>query len=699
LGNLKLLIDLPLIGTSVFFSFFVSAQSSDATSSLQSANALSSHWVPGWGYRDELNTSDTDNQNFWADNAGKILTMAELTNDTQDASQALSFFEHNGLGTSNYLPEAVVNSSMLELNNGSGLTNRIAMLQASNGSSASSDLEQLAIGDYYAGEQVLSYLGSDRILVNGTIYRSTNATTFETSDGFVKRSEFATSQGVFYVYLNATISEGNAYAQVSMQVLPISTSLNSSDLLYLQVFSSEGQFDNASLYDLGGNYQRNLVYNNGSPSAQNGTIIAYSKQENVFTQDSVAINFGSSASSSGIVNDFEHWYHNAAFDSLSWIGIAYNAPQNAVGKLSAPIFANVYPVQHMDYRLVNDTAKYIALDMKNTTVSPPVGFGFIAYGLALDSSKNSGNETLATLADNYWNYYYSRYEPFHTAIDYSTAYARSINTFALAGFTLYGCNSTVENFARNYIGNTSGSSIEEYGWGVAALYKLETCTRSAGDISLYDSFVNSFGTSKSNFIVMSAENIPNRSDLNPSFTFQFGEAASGLLLGGIPYNDPVVLEAMDAVYQSNVSGTLLNQPFHGDLANTETIPAYLLSTSLFQSEMRSGTNGYWISGIKNANLTSIDYYNGTLLISAYGNNGTIVVSSSGKPNLVFSNISGFATEHVTAATTTTTSSSCSPANSPSCLGINWLVLIVSAVFFIIGALLFVMVAKAKRART
>ncbi|MDH2902315.1 MAG: hypothetical protein PXY39_15235 [archaeon] len=256
----------------------------------------------------------------------------------------------------------------------------------------------------------------------------------------------------------------------------------------------------------------------------------------------------------------------------------------------------------------------------------------------------------------------------------------------------------MENFARNYIGNTSGSSIEEYSWGVAALYKLETCTRSAGDISLYDSLVNSFGTSKSNFIIMSSENIPNRSDLNPSFTFQFGEAASGLLLGGIPYNDPVVLEAMDAVYQSNVSGTLLNQPFHGDLANTETIPAYLLSTSLFQSEMRSGTNGYWISGIKNANVTSIDYYNGTLLISAYGNNGTIVVSSSGKPNLVFSNINGFATEHVTAATTTTKSSSCSVANTFSCLGLDWLVLIVSAVFFIIGALLFVMVAKAKRAR-
>ncbi|MDH2902316.1 MAG: hypothetical protein PXY39_15240 [archaeon] len=365
------------------------------------SNILSTHWVPGWGYRDELNASDTDNQNFWADNAGKILTMAELTNDTQDASQALSFLEHNGLGASNYLPEAVVNSSMLELNNGSGLTNRIAMLQASNGSSTSSDLEQLAIGDYYAGEQVLGYLGSDRILVNGTIYRSTNATVFETSDGFVKRSEFATSQGVFYVYVNATISQGNAYAQVSVQVLPVSSSLNSSDLLYLQVFSSEGQFDNASLYDLGGNYQRNLVYNNGSPSAQNGTIIAYSKEENVFTQDSVAINFGANSGSSAVVNDFEHWYHDAAFDSLSWVGIAYNSPPNIVGSLSAPIFVKVYPIEHLDYRLVNDTAKYLALDVKNTTLSPPVGFGFIAYGLSLDSSENSANTTMKAVADNY----------------------------------------------------------------------------------------------------------------------------------------------------------------------------------------------------------------------------------------------------------------------------------------------------------
>ena len=35
------------------------------------------------------------------------------------------------------------------------------------------------------------------------------------------------------------------------------------------------------------------------------------------------------------------------------------------------------------------------------------------------------------------------------------------------------------------------------------------------------------------------------------------------MLGGIPYNSPVVLALINAVYQSNVSGTVLNQPFHG----------------------------------------------------------------------------------------------------------------------------------------
>ena len=127
------------------------------------------------------------------------------------------------------------------------------------------------------------------------------------------------------------------------------------------------------------------------------------------------------------------------------------------------------------------------------------------------------------------------------------------------------------------------------------------------------------------------------------------------MLGAIPYNDPVVLEAMDAVYQSNVSGTLLNQPYHGDLANPETIPAYLLSTSLFQRELRNETGGYWISGIENANVTSVDYYKGTLLISSFGRNGSIEISSSnGTSNSVLEGINGFATGKVALNATTVT---------------------------------------------
>ena len=183
----------------------------------------------------------------------------------------------------------------------------------------------------------------------------------------------------------------------------------------------------------------------------------------------------------------------------------------------------------------------------------------MAYGLALASSLNPQNQTLATLARNYWNYYYSRYDS-GIPIDYSTPYARSINTFALAGFMLYDCTSTVENFARNFIGNSSGSSIEENAWAIAALYRLESCTQLSSDIQLYTSFVNSFGTSKSYFVTM-YEN-PGRSDLNPSYSFQFGEASSVLILGGIPYNDPAVLEAMDAVYlkrQRNTAQSALSR--------------------------------------------------------------------------------------------------------------------------------------------
>ena len=587
-----------------------------SSASATQKNLISNHWVPSQTcFKDELNKSDIDYYNCWLDNTGKILTSSMLTGDAIDANNALLTLAKYGLnGSNSYLPETIINSS--DLSSSGFMTNRIATLQASN---QSSTLEKLAIGDYYASNDTLGYIGSDRILINGTIYRSTNATVYKTSDGFVKRSLFSTPNGSFYLFLNATLVPGNPYADVSLQVLPLNTPINSNDLLYLQVFSSSGQFDNATLYGSSGNYARPLVYNGGSPSLQNGMIVAYSKQDNVFTEDSLAITFNNSTAQ---IDDFEHWYQDSAFDSLSWFGIAYNSPSVSAGRMSSPIFTKIYPIEHMDYHLVNDTAKYIAENVKNTTVSPPVSFGFLAYGLALASQANPTNQTLASLAKNYWNFYYSRY----ASSVYYTPYARSINTFALAGFTLYGCNSTVEDFTRNFLGNTSGGSIEESGWAVAATYRLETCTGLASDKALYESFVHSFVTSSQSFsgVILNSDT----RFVAPSATFQFGEAAAGLMLGGVPYDDPVVLSLMNAVYQSNMSGTVLNEPYHGDLANTETLPAYLISTHLFQQSMDNMT-GYFITGIRDANLTSIDYNNGTLIIGALGDNGSISVSHGG----------------------------------------------------------------------
>ncbi|MCL5069009.1 MAG: hypothetical protein M1368_11770, partial [Thaumarchaeota archaeon] len=573
------------------------------------------------------------------------------------------------------------------------ITNRIEELSGSNHST--SDLEQLAIGNYYAGQQIMGYVGSDRILINGAIKRAQNSSVFETQQGFVKESFFNTSAGYFKVYLNATLSSGDPYAQVTLQVLSENTPMNSGDLLFIQVFSQQGQFDNASLYDNQGNYVRDLGYNAGSPAAPNGTIIAYSKQYNVFGEDGVALTFAGSSASP--ISDLEHWYRNAAFDSLSWIGVAYKAPNIAAGVLSSPIVAKVYPIEHLDYHLLNDTARFIAENVKNATVSPPVGFGFVAYGLALASANQPGNQTLSALAKSYWNYYYSRYG---LSSNYGTPYARSINTLALAGFKLYGCNSTVEAFTRNFLGNTSGASIEEYGWGVAALYQLQRCTNSPSDRSLYESFLNSFFVRNGSYLgIIKAQTLGGI----PAFTFQYGEAASGLMLGGVQYNNPVILQAMNAVYQSNVSGTLLNQPYHGDLGNTETIPAILLSTYLFQNEMRNQT-GYWITGIQNANVTSIDYYNGTLLIGASGNNGKILVeSSNGTASTI--KIDGTGTyvveqEVVTSTTTTTTTTTvtttvtstttvikyCALGEISSCSGTDWTFIILGLIFLGVGVL-------------
>ena len=78
---------------------------------------LSSHWVPSWGFRDELNRSDIDYQNFWTDNAGKILTASIIAHNSTNADRSLWFIRSH-LTTSYYLPEVVVDSSILHLGAG-----------------------------------------------------------------------------------------------------------------------------------------------------------------------------------------------------------------------------------------------------------------------------------------------------------------------------------------------------------------------------------------------------------------------------------------------------------------------------------------------------------------------------------------------------------------------------------------------------
>ena len=95
------------------------------------------------------------------------------------------------------------------------------------------------------------------------------------------------------------------------------------------------------------------------------------------------------------------------------------------------------------------------------------------------------------------------------------------------------------------------------------------------------------------------------------------------MLGGVPFNYPTVIAAMNAVYQSNVNGTICNTPLGYDEANTETIPAYMLSTWLFEGEMKNET-GNWITELENANITSISNSNDTLLIQAIGNTSSIL---------------------------------------------------------------------------
>ena len=198
----------------------------------------------------------------------------------------------------------------------------------------------------------------------------------------------------------------------------------------------------------------------------NASVVSTAQSNGLLSgQDAVAVRFGNQS-----IYDYEHWANDAPFGH-SWFGPGYLGPSSNVpeGQLTQPIYAQVYPILDFDYRLANETVKYITSNPSNTAVSPPVGFGFDALGLALYAQNNT--QYLGE-ARAFWNYYYSAY----SGSNPSSAYARALNTFALAGFELYGCNSTVENFTRTFLGNTSGASIEEFAWGTAALYQLQRCT-------------------------------------------------------------------------------------------------------------------------------------------------------------------------------------------------------------------------------
>jgi hypothetical protein len=578
------------------------------------------------------------------DNAGKILVASELTGDTSDASRSLGFIErYLGSSPDYYLPElAILNGSVgTPSYQGQSISISNGLVELPGDNATNSHFNQLAVGTSYTGNTNLAYIGGDRIWFNNdtlnTAISSVSSNVFLIPDGFSKKSLFQVGSASYLVSVNATLAPSSPFANVSIQLEPIGPSPTSSvAYLFLQAFNTTNTnpFYSGSLYSTNGSYVASLGFRSsqGLSPKSGGILLSYSNATNVFStpnggnitgQDALAIKFGNES-----IYDWEHWSQDNPF-SHSWFGLGYLAPHSVTGNsLSAPIYSQIYPLLHFDYHVANDTGKFIASSPSGVAVSPPVSFGFVSYGLALAASSDPSNQTLDDLARGYWNYYYTAYS--YTGTNYGTPYARSINLLALAGFHLYGCNSTIENFARDFIGNSSGNSIEEYGWGVAALYQLQRCTGSSSDVSLYGSFVNSFLTSNLNFLEMAKAN---HLGVIPGYTFQYGEAALGLMLGGVPYNNPMVLEAMNAVFQSNQSGTLLNQPYHGDLANTETIPAYVLSVSLFQSGMRNQT-GYWIASLRDANVTSIDYSNGTLLIGIDGNNGIVSLTSSSSSKTV-----------------------------------------------------------------
>jgi hypothetical protein len=638
------------------------------------SNSLSDHWLPQAAcYRDELNQNDTDYNNCWMDNAGKILVMSSLTNDSLDASRSLGFIESslNSSQISNgdyYLPELWTNSTITPFSLAGSqisISNRMIELTAEN--DTNSHFDQLSIGTSYTGNLNLAYLGADRIWYdNGTInsaYVSVSSSVFKIPDGFSKRSLFDVGGQMFYTFANATLAASKPYANVSVQVEALNETSSDVKYVFLQAFNATNTnpFFSGGLYSGNGSFIQNVPFRGSGGSASSGMILAYSNATNVFTtpngsqiagQDAVAIKYGPSE-----IYDWEHWANDAPFGA-SWFGPGYLVQSDlASGTLSNPIISEVYPIQHFDYRMANDTAKYIVTAKSGFAVSPPVSFGFISYGLALEAL-SSHNSTLHDLAKGYWNYYYSRYD---RGTEYSTEYARSVNLLLLAGFKLYGCNSTIENFARTYLENSSSSSIEEFGWGSAAALQLQKCTGSISDQELYDHYIGAFSLSNKSYVGVKSGGTYPSTVSEANYTYEFAEAASGLMLAGMSYNDSIVLSLMNAVYQSNIGGIVLNQPYtNSDFANTETLPAYMLATALFQTRMLSST-GYIITGLAQVNITSIQNLDGSLVVGARGANGYILLSHAGSPENI--SLSGFQT--IDLPNSISTSASTTTPNSPS----------------------------------
>jgi len=463
---------------------------------------LAQHWVQSWGYRDELTPTNIDYQHFWSDNAGKILTMAEITHDPAAASNATQFISKN-IADGYYLPEVVINStspSWIKDAGGRYLTNGIVELHGDNSSDA---LEQLEIGNNYTGYLPLAYVGGDRLWLNVSLtccaIKSQSSTVFVIHDGFSKRSMYEVNGSEFDTFVNATLSLGAPYASVSLQVEPLSSTGPPVSYAFLQLFNTTTTypFETASYYAANGAFVKSLGARNATSVSGTGLAMTYSNHASVFTnyqsstvsgQDAVAVAFGNKS-----IYDIEHWANDPPF-SHSWLGVGYNVPSLSPGTKGPAVDSEVFPLEHFDFRMANETSRYISSPRANVSVVPPVSFGFDALGLSLLAHNDPAYLSIAKV---FWNSYFDRYigtSPF-------TAYARSINTFALAGFELYGCNNqTVESFTRDYVGVSPGSSIEEYGWAAAALQQLSQCTKSQSDAALYHGVLSRFSPSSTSFI-------------------------------------------------------------------------------------------------------------------------------------------------------------------------------------------------------